>query len=54
MFLSPSNSISCLRMSNEEDKSSSISCMLCPLFSEFTINYRGIGSCGEEHLVVTI
>ena len=31
MFLSLSNSMSCLMVSNAEDKSSSISCIGCPL-----------------------
>ena len=34
MFLSLSNSMSCLRVSNAEDKSSSISCIGCPVSSE--------------------
>ena len=34
MFLSLSSSMSCLRVSNAEDKSSSISCIGCPVSSE--------------------
>ena len=34
MFLSLSNSMSCLMVSNAEDKSSSISCISCPVSSE--------------------